>query len=101
MKISKAEYHKIFVEIANRMKQYKHNDKTCKLCKTVDGECGKCILVLLYPNYKNMCYPCKGIKNKLGISFNNKRMATIVENEVIPRLDAKSANDPFFTGVKK
>jgi len=106
MKTSKAEYKKILQKIADRMKRYTHNEDTCKLCE-IDQHCENCIIYFLYPELRDHYFPCVGLKDvglnrdKTSISFNNKRMARIIENDVIPRLDAKAADDPFFTGVEK
>jgi len=113
MRTSKAEYRAILQKIADRMKRYTHNIDNCELCEIADTEnrqpqfaqkCKHCIVYFLYPEHKDHHIPCIGLKDvglnldKTSISFNNKRMARIIENDVIPRLDAKAADDPFFTG---
>jgi len=115
MRKSRAEYKAILQKIADRMKRYTHNEDTCKLCKIASHirnshhynfyRCFYCIIYFLYPEHRDHYFPCVGLKDvglnrdKTSISFNNKRMARIIEDDVIPRLDAVPADDPFFTGV--
>jgi|GEM_PF-6544226 len=105
MRTSKAEYKAILQKIADRMKRYKHNDGNCKLCEIASHirnlhrrKCCYCIIYFLYPEHWHLYLPCLGFQVG-NMTFNNKHTARIIENDVIPRLDAVPADDPFFTGV--